>query len=156
MIRRYDLKPIDITTCLYLAGSGVLTAAWWARLDGNRWLLPLYFAGAGLAVTAPPLLRRLERPLAVFLAAWYPVFSLTLCYKSTALLNRASPIPAIDPWLYKIDTRLFGRPVCEVFSDAFPGTFFAEVMSFSYFSYYFLIPGLALYLWIRNRHLSFN
>ncbi len=153
MIRRCDLRPVDLITGLYLAMSGILALAWWGRLDGHRWLIPLYFAGAVLTLTAPPYLRRLHRPFGRFLSAWYPILCLTFFYTSTALLNPASPVPALDPWLADVDTILFGRPVCEAFSERFPGAFFAELMAFFYFSYYFMIPGIALWLWIKNRSL---
>jgi hypothetical protein len=50
-----------------------------------------------------------------------------------------------------MDSVLFGRPFCALFSEAYPHTLFAEVMAFFYLSYYLIIPGMGLLLWFRKR-----
>ncbi len=154
--RPHQLAPVDKITCLYLIASGALASAWNSGLDKAELLIPLFFGGAILTALVPPMLRRIDRPWSVFLSAWYPVLCWTFFYKSTALLNKASPIPSLDPWLAKMDERFFSTPFCDLFSEALPQPGFAEAMAFFYSSYYIMIPGVGLWLWIRNRTLFFD
>ncbi|MHC4942397.1 MAG: phosphatase PAP2 family protein [Planctomycetota bacterium] len=148
---RSTLMPIDLITCVYLLASGCLAGLWGKSVPGALWLCPLFIAGGLATLVFPPLLRGSRSSLLHFLADWYPIFGFTFFYLSTGLLNQGSPIPCLDPWLAEWDRALFGRIFCEGFSEAFSTRVFAEIMAFFYFSYYFMIPGLGLVLWFRDR-----
>lgn len=150
------LEPIDLITGLYLLASGSLAVAWYDGLDQYQWLAWVFILGALVVFTLPPWLRKKDKAWSRALAAWYPVLSFTLFYLSTAPLNQASPLPSLDPWLEEMDVRLFNEPFCHLFSRNVSSPIFAEAMAFFYFSYYALLPGLSVYLWIRNRRLFYS
>jgi hypothetical protein len=145
------LRPVDMISILYLIVSGIL-AAWFLYPAATGGLVALAHGAVILAL--PFCLRALGgegRGWKNFLREWYPAAFFFTLYAETALINPGSPVPSLDPWLSGIDDAVFGAQLSEVFPEALPMTWFQEWMAFSYCSYYMLIPGGGLYIWLKDR-----
>jgi membrane-associated phospholipid phosphatase len=86
-----------------------------------------------------------------FLRHFYPVLLYTGFYCETGFLNQMTHTGYLDPIFYHLDERLFGFPVSFRFMETFPQTAISEVLYFSYFSYYLMIFGVGLALFLRDR-----
>jgi len=144
-------EPVDRITALYCLACACFTALFHARIPGAAWVGGLYLAAAPAAWFLPARLRRTDHSCLRFAADWYPVFCFTPFYLSTARLNQGSPVPLLDPRLADVDRALFGDLLCHRFTRLLPARGFAETMAFFYFSYYLMIPGVGLWLWLRDR-----
>jgi len=56
----------------------------------------------------------------------------------------------LDPFFERIELSIFGANPSVVFSEQFPQVWFSELMNLGYFSYYFLIILLPLWLWLNK------
>lgn len=145
------IRPVDLITVIYLLLSGSLAVLFLYPAEAGGSIALVH----GLAALAIPLacraLNRPERPWRTAVLEWYPPFIFTLFYLETAAINQGSPFPSLDPWLAASDRFLFDDTLSSALPALVPDLWFAEVMAFFYFSYYLLVPGVGLYLWIRQR-----
>lgn len=75
---------------------------------------------------------------------------LSFFYGETGHLNTFL-FPKIDPFLIALDEWIFGFQPSVVFSSAYPGKLFSELMFLGYFSYY-LMPFFAfIFVWLYKR-----
>jgi len=95
--------------------------------------------------------RRPEQPVLSFLRHFYPVLLYTGLFRETGELNRMFITGYIDPLVIGWDQALFGCQPSMLFMDALPFVWLSEVFYVSYFSYYVMIGGVGLALFIRNR-----
>jgi len=141
-----NLKPLDLITGSYILIASVLAFLWIGLVQSA-----IILCCAFLIFLIPPLLRRLNNPISVFISDIYPMPLFAFLYIQTATFNQKSPVPLLDEHIAGIDQDLFGMQFCDLFSSAFPSLFFSEAMAFFYFSYYLMIPGVGFLLWIKNR-----
>ncbi len=149
---------IDYATQGYLALVGLLllflrtgTAPAWAYLAAAH--------AAGLVVihllirghAAHPGNRVLE-----FLRHFYPVLLYTGLYRETGALNHLLGVGFLDPFFIRLEASLFGAQPSLVFMDRLPYLPVSELFYASYFSYYVMIGGIGLALYLRDRRQFFH
>ena len=144
---------IDYATQGYIA----LVAAIILLLHGNAvpgwgWLCGAHLLCLGLvhwlihASTARPANRLLD-----FLRHFYPVLLYTGFYRETGELNQMLFTGYFDGALFGLEHHLFGFQPSLRFMLAFPQAWVGELLYFSYFSYYLMIAGVGLALFLRER-----
>ena len=96
------------------------------------------------ASLGPRLIRNLA-PLGFFLPM----------YAQTGSINHIVFPGFLDPLFVRIEGHVFGFQPAVVLAQRFPQTWFAEYMHFAYASYYLLLPGLAVFLYLRRGRPAF-
>lgn len=117
---------------------------------------PLFVAGHAITVLAVHGLIRAEprgrgRPAFEFIRHFYPMLLYGPFFWETAKLNHLWVSGFLDPWFIRADDWLFGFQPGVEFMARWPYPGFSEVLYASYFSYYLMISGLALALYVRGR-----
>lgn len=92
----------------------------------------------------------------VFLRHYYPVLLYTGFYRETGELHHMLCPEFLDPWVIRLDEWVFGFQPSLAFMDALPYRFVGEVFYASYFTYYLMIAGIGLALFLRNREQFFH
>lgn len=144
---------VDYATQAYLLGVALLIALFHGQtLPHWGWLA----AGHGLALAAiHGLIRRHGRGAAGrtvdFLRHFYPVLLYTGFYRETGMLNRMFCPDYLDPVLIGWEQQLYGLQPSVVFMEAFPYLAVSELFYLAYASYYFMITGVGLALFLRRR-----
>jgi membrane-associated phospholipid phosphatase len=149
---------IDYATQVYLAWVALLILLFHGQtLPHWAWLV----AGHGLCLGAiHGLIRRQAQGKAGritdFLRHFYPVLLYTGFYRETGVLNRMICRDYLDPVLIGWEQKLFGAQPSVVFMETFPHLAVSELFYLAYASYYFMIAGVGLALFFRNRAQFFH
>ena len=85
-----------------------------------------------------------------FIHFFYPVLLLSYIYGETATLNHIFFAQPLDNLLVAAENALFQAQPALTFSKVYDNNGIAELMSFSYFSYYFFVAGLPLAAFFRK------
>ena len=147
------LELIDRVTQGYLlCVAGLMFVFHGDRFPGWPWLI----AGHVLAVVAISLLvgayrRKAANPLLVALRHFYPLLLYTAFYCETGWLNQLVFVGYWDPFFYRWEGALFGTQPSLVWMVRAPNPVLSEVLHAAYFSYYLMIPGVALALFLKDR-----
>jgi membrane-associated phospholipid phosphatase len=149
---------VDYATQAYLALVGLLilffhnsTVPGWPRLLGAHaaclllvhWLIQAYA-------------RRKPAPLLDFLRHFYPVLLYTALFVETGLLNRMFCQEYLDPMVAQWEQALFGCQPSVLFMQKLPWLAVSELFYASYFSYYVMIAGVGIALFLRSRRQFFH
>jgi membrane-associated phospholipid phosphatase len=144
---------VDYATQAYLALVGLLillfhnsTVPDWPRLLG------LHAAGLVLVhwlIQAHA--RRKPAPLLDFLRHFYPVLFYTALFVETGSLNRMVCPNYLDPMVARWEQSLFGCQPSVLFMQKLPWLAVSELFYASYFSYYIMIAGVGIALYLRSR-----
>jgi len=122
-----------------------------------HWLAVTHMAGLGMV---HGLIRWKARGAvgraADFLRHFYPVFLYIWFFWETGLLNRMFFSEYMDPLAIQWDQTLFGCQPSILFMEKLPWLALSEVFYASYFSYYLMIGGVGLALFVRDRHQFFH
>jgi membrane-associated phospholipid phosphatase len=106
--------------------------------------------GLVLFILFLPLMDRLIKyPVFQYFRIVYPLVFFTYFYAETDALNNVF-FNNLDYTFARIDSLMFGFQPSLNFSQFFPERWFSELMNLGYFSYYFLILGLTIYVFIIN------
>ncbi|MGD0536315.1 MAG: phosphatase PAP2 family protein [Verrucomicrobiota bacterium] len=149
---------IDYATQLYIALVGGLILCFQNEtVPGWPWL-------AGGHAAALVLVHLLLRAYAMrpanrildFLRHFYPVLLYTAFYRETGALNRMFVPDYLDAHFIAADQALFGFQPSIAFMDHLPWLWFSESMYAAYFSYYLMIVGVGLALFLRDRRQFFH
>lgn len=149
--RKYTQQatPADWATLIYILLTGGILLAGWNRLAYPGWhlaarltLLPLM---AMLVVFAKAPFSFLK-----FLRDFYPLLLFGFFYAETDALNNLLAAN-FDPLIAGFEQQLFGQQPSLLFAARFPQPWFAELMHFAYFSFYLIIFGGLLFIWLKNR-----
>jgi membrane-associated phospholipid phosphatase len=89
-----------------------------------------------------------------FLRHFYPVLLYAGFYSETGQLNQMFATGYLDGAFHRWDEQLFGFSPSLAFMAAFPGRLLSEVFYGAYFSYYLMIFGVGLALYLRD-HCAF-
>ncbi|MGQ0562296.1 MAG: phosphatase PAP2 family protein [Gemmatimonadota bacterium] len=114
-------------------------------------ILLLLQAGPGRALTA---WIRLRLPRAAQVAGdWYALALIPALYTELAVLN-VSVFNGryFDPIIIRWEAALFGGQPFRELATTFPSLAISEPLHFAYLSYYLIIYGPPLYLYLRGRH----
>ncbi len=90
-------------------------------------------------------------PVLAFLRSYYPILLYTGFYRETGLLNHLFVSEYMDPVFMRIDLAWFGHQPSLTWMEWFPQRWVAELLYGCYFSYYLMIAGVGLWLYVRNR-----
>ncbi len=149
---------IDYTTQGYMALVGVLILC----LHGSAvplWpaLLAAHAVGIGLvhALIQAHAAYPANRVLAFF-RYYYPVLFYTGFYRETGELNHMFISDFLDPFFIRLDERLFGFQPSLAFMERLPYLPLSELFYAAYFTYYIMIAGIGLALYLRNRSQFFH
>ncbi len=149
---------IDYTTQGYVALVGVIILA----LHGTavpdwQWLVGLHAACMALVHLLIQLCAaRPANRLLAFLRHFYPILLYTGFYRETGSLNQMLMTGYLDPVFIRMDQRIFGFQPSLSWMEALPYLPLSEVLYASYFSYYLMIFGVGLALFLRRREQFFH
>ena len=91
-----------------------------------------------------------------FLRHFYPVLLYTGFFRETGSLNRMFFTQFMDPMVIHWEQALFGCQPSVLFMHHFPYLWLSELFYISYFSYYVMIAGVGLALYLRHRGQFFH
>lgn len=97
-----------------------------------------------------------RQPVINFLRHFYPVMMYTGFYRETGMLNRMFVGDYLDVHFIAMDQYLFGFQPCLKLMQAWPHLWVSEVFYASYFSYYVMIVGVGLALFLQSRQHFFH
>lgn len=144
---------IDVATQAYVLVVTAIVAIPVGRGEaGFGGLLAAHLLGAGLihgliqASAARP-----GRPVLEFLREFYPVLLFPAFYRTTASLNQVFHQGYFDPVFQQLDRQIFGFDPSLRFMAAFPQGWVSELFYAAYFSYYLMISGVGIALYVRRR-----
>ena len=144
---------IDYATQGYIALVGLLILG----LHGNAvphwpWLLAAH--AAGLAVNHSLIQLHARHPANRWLELlrhFYPVLLYGVFYRETGELNKMLYHGYLDPVFIRAEQAVFGFQPSLAFMDRLPLRWMSEVFYAAYFSYYLMIVGMGLALFLRDR-----
>ena len=148
-----DYKFVDYATQGYIAVVGLLILFFQnERVPGAPALLALHVLGLGLIhLLIVGHARWPANPVLDFLRHFYPVMIYTAFYRETGILNEMFVPTYLDPGFVAFEQRLFGFQPSLRFMDRLPYLLVSEVFYAAYFSYYIMIVGVGLALFLRHR-----
>lgn len=144
---------VDYATQGYMALVGVLILLFHnGTVPHWPWFLAAQLAGLGLVHGLVSWHARGHPGRTLdFLRHFYPVLLYTWFFCETGWLNRMFFPDYMDPLAIRCDQALFGCQPSVLFMDRLPYLAISEVFYASYFSYYIMISGVGLALYLRNR-----
>jgi membrane-associated phospholipid phosphatase len=86
-----------------------------------------------------------------FLRHYYPILLYTGFYRETGELNQMTMTGYLDPTFIRLEQAIFGSQPSLTFMQNLPFWPISEVLYASYFSYYVMIAGVGLALFLRER-----
>jgi membrane-associated phospholipid phosphatase len=86
-----------------------------------------------------------------FLRHYYPILLYTGFYRETGELNQMTMTGYLDPICIRLEQAIFGMQPSLTFMHSLPFWPISELMYASYFSYYLMIAGVGLALFLRER-----
>ncbi len=94
--------------------------------------------------------------LVEFLRHFYPVLLFAGFYRETEELNRMFVPTYLDPFFIRLEEAWFGGQPSLEWMAALPYRMVGELLYAAYFSYYIMIVGVGLALFVRNRNQFFH
>ncbi len=91
-----------------------------------------------------------------FLRHFYPVLLYVGFFRETGELNQMFASGFLDPVFIRLDEKIFGYQPSLTFMQSLPYWLVSEVFYASYFSYYIMITGVGLSLYLRDRRQFFH
>ena len=149
---------VDYATQAYLAVVGLLILCFHnATVPSWRWLLTLHVLGMVLIHLLIHWVGR-SRPAGVlnFLRHFYPVLLYAVFFCETGSINRMFFSQYLDPAVIRCEQSLFGCQPSVRFMENLPWLAVSEIFYASYFSYYIMIGGVGIALFLRNRQQFFH
>lgn len=147
-LRGYN--PVDLITGIYMALTGILLAIGHDHVpNASTYLLIHVLAVAGIALLH--FIPRRGNVLLMFIRDTYPLWALPFFYHEVAILNRMIWSGFFDPVVMGWERAVFGTYPSLHLHEWLPNRIFDEFFHFSYMAYYFLVPILGLWLYLRGR-----
>jgi membrane-associated phospholipid phosphatase len=144
------LAPIDRATLAYVFFALAATLVKGPRQLPAVALLPLGLVLVGVTAACLAPRARDASPFGRFVAEFYPLAITIALYTHVGLVNSAAGV-AHDARVRRWEQALFsGQPSLE-WIRAFPSPAWSTVMHAAYFSYYLILPGAPLALWLSRR-----
>jgi membrane-associated phospholipid phosphatase len=150
-----QLRAVDRLLAVY---NLVLVAVWasaWSQAPNAPWLCLAHAAAATLPWLVTAAGDRLSRPGWV-LREVYPFLLLAVFWSELGLLRGLLHAAAYDPAVEAMDLAVFGVHLHAVWLPHMPWRWLSELMHGSYFGYYLLIAGPALWLLTRGRRDAYH
>jgi len=122
-----------------------------------HWLLGAHVAVIGLVhLLIRGHIRHPANRVLDFLRHFYPVLLFAFFYRETGELHPMFISEYLDPAFLRLDERIFGIQPSLAFMQVLPYWPVSEIFYASYFSYYIMIVGVGLALFLRNRQQFFH
>ena len=149
---------VDYATQAYLALVGLLILCFHnATVPGWPRLLGAHAAGLVLVHWLIQAHARRKRGLVLdFLRHFYPVLLYTAFFVETGSLNRMFCPDYLDPMVAQWEQALFGCQPSVLFMQKLPWLAVSELFYAAYFSYYVMIAGVGIALFVRSRRQFFH
>jgi membrane-associated phospholipid phosphatase len=149
---------VDYATQAYTLGVGLLILCFHGdRVASWPWLLGAHVGTLGLVHGLIRYHAGGARCRVVnFLRHYYPILLYTGFYRETGELHHMFYAGFLDPVIIKLEGALFGFQPSLLFMDRLPYRAVAEVLYGAYFTYYLMIAGIGLALFLRNREQFFH
>jgi membrane-associated phospholipid phosphatase len=162
VFQRYTF--VDYATQLYSAAVALAIALFHSGTVPHwRWLIAAHLTGLMTVhwlVARPHWLPRelgmASRKALAFFRHFYPVLIYIWFYAETGWLNRMFFRTYLDPAVIRMDQALFGYQPSILWMQKLPYLAVSEVFYAAYFSYYPMIFGVGLALYLRNRGQFFH
>ena len=150
-MKRYTF--VDYSTQVYSALVAVLILFFHNRtVPCWGWLLAAHAAGLlGVHTLIQWHGRAQPGKLLDLLRNFYPVLLYTAFFCETAQLNRMFCPEYLDPMIIRWDQALFGCQPSVLFMEKLPSLALSELLYAAYASYYLMIAGVGIALFVRNR-----
>ena len=153
-----DYRFIDYATQFYLAVVGILILIF-HNMHVKYWYLLLAGHAAIMATvhflirmhTAFPKVRAVA-----FLRFFYPILLYAFFYEESKIINLMFVDGYLDRFFIQLEERLFGFQPAVRFMEALPYLVVSEFFYLSYFSYYVMISGVGLALYLQSRDRFFH
>jgi membrane-associated phospholipid phosphatase len=149
---------VDYATQAYLLVVALLMLVFAnERTPSSLWLFPTHLAVMALIhwmITVHA--RHPAPPWFEFLRYFYPVLLFTGFYRSTGELHHMFFPEYLDPLLIRIEAQIFGGQPSLAFMEGLPYLAISELFYAAYFSYYIMILGMGIVLYLRNRTQFFH
>lgn len=149
---------VDYATQAYSATVAILILFFHnGTVPGWPWLIAAHVLGLGLVhwLTQAEGLQRRSRFFA-FLRHFYPVLLYTPFFCETGQLNRMFFPGYLDELAIRADEVLFGCQPGAILMRNLPWMWLSELLYASYFSYYLMIAGVGIVLFLRSRQQFFH
>jgi membrane-associated phospholipid phosphatase len=146
--RRLRLTSVDVWTLAYVVVASVMLARCWSLPLPTPGLLVVAHLLMLATVVLAAMLR--ERNPGALLAEFYPVLFVTAAYKEIGILNTARGVShdlIVQGW----DQAIFGGQPSFDWVRAWPWPWLSWVLVSAYLSYYFIVAGAPLGLWLSGR-----
>ncbi len=144
------MLPFDHLTLIYSWIMVVIIVNFARPLDRYVGILLFYLGVTLLIILLVQLFRPEGNRVGSFFRLLYPIMVMTAFYQVSGRLVHLFVPGFYDYQIAVLEKSIFGGDP-SLWLDRFSGTFLTELLSASYFSYYFLVPGLALYLFFDRR-----
>lgn len=144
---RSRLRLVDYATCLYIGVVGVLLIFFHRGIEGWPYRILVHAAILGLLPFYIDFAESRASKILRFLRDAYPFFLYTFMFVEVShIINILFPF-WLEPYLIKFDLFLFGNHPT-VWLQRLYQPWLTELMAFSYWSYYIMLPlaGVILYL----------
>jgi membrane-associated phospholipid phosphatase len=137
-------------TLAYVAFALLMTAVRWPAALAGAWLLPLglLLVAACAALLAPR--ARQGRATGPFLAEFYPLLVTIALYRHVGLVNLARGV-SHDALVQAWERGLFGGQPSLEWVRSCPSPSLSAVMHLAYLSYFLILAGAPLGLWLSGR-----
>jgi membrane-associated phospholipid phosphatase len=149
---------VDYATQAYIALVGLLILFFHnGTVPAWPWLLGAHAAGLMLAHALIQVhARRKPGRVLSFFRHFYPVLLYTAFFCETGLLNRMLYPDYLDPMVVRWEQSLFGCQPSVLFMAKLPWLAVSELFYASYCSYYFMVGGVGIALFLRSRQQFFH
>lgn len=149
---------VDYATQIYTALVALLILLFHnATVPHWHWLVAAHLASLVLVhLVVQRHARGQPGPALDLIRHFYPVLLYTWFFAETGWLNRMFFPTYLDPIAIRSDEMLFGFQPAILFMQHFPYLALSELFYAAYFSYYLMIAGVGLALYLRDRRQCFH
>ncbi len=149
-------RPVDLYTLAYLAFGLALLLLFPGRVP-HPYRLAAYHAAGMAALIAARRLGLGRARLGTILLDFYPLPLFAALYTEVAVLNRLLHRGVfLDAGIQRVEAFLFRSQPARDLHLMVPWRPLGEYLHLGYFSYYFLLPGLAFTLWFRRSREAYH
>lgn len=92
-----------------------------------------------------------DNQLLGFVRSYYPILLYGAFYRETGELNQMVVTGFVDPVFFRLEEKVFGGQPSVKFMEWLPHPWVSEIFYAAYFSYYVMIGGVGLALYLQNR-----
>ena len=150
----FKLKPLDLITLLYIVVSTLYILCGASQLNNIGLCLGFRVVMLATVLLLALLDTKFQHPLISFFRNLYPLLFTGYLYSETFLFKHFIFKQDMDPYIIKCDQLLFGCEPSFAFSQALPQVWFKELLAMCYFSYFLIIIGFSITIYVKNKAAS--